>query len=75
MLLFKIIDLYTYVVLASVLVSWLQLPPSHPIIRFLDTMVEPVLKPIRQVLPATGGLDFSPMVLIVLLQVLKRALF
>ena len=74
MLALKLIDIYTYIVLGSVLVSWIQLPRDHPIMRIFDTLVEPALKPIRSILPASGGLDFSPIVLLFGLYFLRNAL-
>jgi YggT family protein len=65
------INLYTYVVLASVILSWVRLDPGNPLVRFTNTLTEPVLKPIRAVLPSFGGLDFSPLVLLLALQLLN----
>ena len=72
MLLAQIIEIYTFIVLGSVLLSWINLPKTHPAVNFFDTMTTPVLKPIRDVLPQSGGLDFSPWVLIFLLQFLQN---
>jgi YggT family protein len=46
--------------------------PYHPVRRAIDSVVEPMLAPIRRILPPFGGLDFSPLVLIVLIQVLRN---
>lgn len=73
-LLFRLIDLYSLVVLASVVLSWIRLSPSNPIVRLVHELTEPVLRPIRERLPALGGFDFSPMVLLFALQFLKRIL-
>jgi YggT family protein len=75
MLLARLIDIYTLVVLAAVIVSWVQLSPSHPVVQFLRSLTEPALTPIRKILPPMGGLDLSPMVLIIGLQFLKGMLF
>lgn len=74
MLLYKLIDLYTYVVLAAVVISWIDLPRDNPVVKVLDALTEPLLKPIRNVLPASGGIDFSPLVLLLGLQFLGRLL-
>jgi YggT family protein len=74
MLLFRLIDLYSFIVIADVVVSWIGLSPYHPVARFTGALVDPVLEPIRRVLPPLGGLDFSPWVLLILLQVLKQVL-
>jgi YggT family protein len=65
------IELYSYIVLASVLVSWIQLPRDNPLVQLLDTFTEPLLAPIRKIIPDMGGLDFSPMILYVLLNILS----
>ena len=64
---------YTIIVLAQVIVSYF-LPPYNPIRRALDRLVEPVLIPIRRVMPHTGMIDFSPLVLVVGLQLLGTLL-
>ena len=70
----KFIEVYSYIVLASVLISWVGLPRDHQVVEVLDTFTEPLLKPIRNIMPDTGGIDFSPIVLLVLLNVLAGAL-
>ena len=60
----KFIEVYSYIVLASVLISWVGLPKENPIVEILDTFTEPLLAPIRSFMPDMGGMDFSPIVLI-----------
>ena len=50
------------------------LAPFHPIRETIDRLVEPMLRPIRQVMPSTGALDFSPLVLIILVQLVTTLL-
>jgi len=69
----RLIWIYTLIVLAKVLVSYF-LPPYQPVRRFLDRVVEPALVPIRRILPQTGMVDFSPVVLILALQLLGMVL-
>jgi len=64
LLLLRVIDLYSIIVLASVVLSWVRLSPDNPLVRFTGRMVDPVLGPMRRVMPNMGGLDFSPMVLL-----------
>lgn len=54
-----------------VLLSWARLPPEHPIVRALAAVCEPLLAPIRHVLPPMGGLDFSPLALLFILHFLQ----
>jgi YggT family protein len=74
MLLVRLLDLYTLIILAGVVLSWTGLPPDNPLVRIVRMLTEPVLGPIRRVLPTMGGIDFSPMVLLLLIGFLRRFL-
>ena len=74
MILLNIVDLYSLVVFLAVILSWVQLPHDNPVAQFVNSMTEPVLGPIRRALPPMGGMDFSPMILLVGLQMLKAFL-
>lgn len=58
-------------VFASILLSFFM-DPFHPIRRGVDNIVEPMLAPIRRIVPAVGMFDFSPLVLILLIQFAAR---
>jgi YggT family protein len=75
MLLARLIDLYSLVVLVAVIVSWIQLPPRNPVVQLTRALTEPVLAPIRKTIPPVGGLDFSPLILLFGLQLIKGILF
>lgn len=55
-------EFYAIVLLARVLLSWVQVDPHNPIVNLIHQLTEPLLAPIRNLLPQSGGLDFSPMV-------------
>ena len=74
MLLVTLLKLYSYVVLIRVILSWLNPNPFNPIVRFIYVVTEPVLAPVRRVLPPIGGLDFSPIVVFVVISVLTAIL-
>ena len=74
MLLVLLIDGYSLVVFLSVILSWLQLSPDNPVVRVTRALTEPVLEPIRKIMPDLGPFDLSPMVLLVGLQILSRAI-
>lgn len=65
-LIFMLLRLYTWVIVASALITWVSLDPRNPIVRILRQITEPVLAPARRLLPPwkTGGLDFSPLIVI-----------
>ena len=65
-----------YVLLfANIVLSWVRVSPYHPtwgpIVRFITGVTEPILNPIRRLMPSMGGLDFSPMVVLLLARVLQ----
>jgi YggT family protein len=70
-----LLDAYTMVVFLAVVLSWFRLSPENPVVRLARALTEPVLEPIRKILPSAGGLDFSPLVLLLGLQLLRRLLF
>ncbi len=61
------------IVLVSVILSYFM-DPYHPLRQFLDRIVEPMLAPIRRVVPLLGMLDFSPLILILLIQLVGNLL-
>ena len=71
MILIKIIDLYSLIVFVAVILSWFQLPYDNPVVQIVNRLTEPLLQLIRRVLPTMGRMDFSPIVLLVGLQMLK----
>jgi len=60
-----VLEAYFWIIIARALISWVNPDPYNPIVRFLHRVTEPVLRPIRYRLPATMGLDLSPIVVIV----------
>jgi YggT family protein len=55
--------------LVAVIMSWVPLDPRNPLATIVHSLTAPVLAPIRPVLPPMGGLDVSPLVLLIALQV------
>ncbi|HEX7975685.1 MAG TPA: YggT family protein [Anaerolineales bacterium] len=62
--------LLTLVVLVDIVLSYFM-SPFHPLRQALDRIVEPMLAPVRRIMPQTGMLDFSPLVLLILLQIVE----
>ncbi|HHX63545.1 MAG TPA: YggT family protein [Chloroflexi bacterium] len=63
-----------FAILARVIVSWLPIDRNNAIIRVLYEVTEPILGPIRRVLPFMGGLDLSPLIALIVIQVAERVL-
>jgi YggT family protein len=78
-LLLTVLDLYWWVLVVSVIMSWLiafdvvnmRSQAAVTIWRAVDALTEPLLRPIRSVLPNVGGLDISPLILLLGLQFLR----
>lgn len=66
-------NIYVWIVIASTLLSYFM-DPYHPLRQGLDNLVRPLLNPIRRVVPPVGMIDFSPLVLIILIQIVANLL-
>lgn len=60
-----VLTLYLYVVIARAIVSWVNPDPRNPIVRFLYNATEPLLYRVRRAVPYIGGIDFSPLLVII----------
>jgi YggT family protein len=71
-----LLDVYFWIILVRALISWVNPDPYNPIIRFLVLVTEPVLRPLRKILPPhkLGGIDVSPILAILILQFVKNGL-
>jgi YggT family protein len=67
-----LVRLYGLVMLVWVVASWLPRLRHQPAVRWVGQLCEPVLRPIRRVLPTAGGLDFSPLLVLLALEILAR---
>lgn len=68
-----ILTLYMYIIIARALISWVNPDPYNSIVQFLNRITEPVLNPLRKLIPAYKlGLDLSPMIAILVIMFLKR---
>ena len=63
-----------YSVIGMIVVSFIAPQSSHPAVEFIWELTEPVMAPLRQILPPLGGLDFSPIILFIALNVLRVSL-
>lgn len=63
-----VLRLYFVAILISVILSWVGRDARHPLVAVLNSLVEPVLRPVRRILPSIGGLDLSPLIVLLLIQ-------
>lgn len=66
--------IYIWIIILSVILSYVM-DPYHPVRQGVDNLVRPLLDPIRRVLPPLGMLDFSPLVLMLLVNFVTRLAF
>ena len=60
-----VLELYMWVIIIRALLSWVSPDPYNPIVQFLNSITEPVLYRVRQLIPMSGvGIDFSPIIVI-----------
>ena len=73
----SLVSIYMWVVIIRVLISWINPDPYNPIVQFLRSVTDPAIEGLRRMLPRflwSSGLDFTPLVLILLLQIVMTAL-
>ncbi len=63
-----------FAIIARALASWFVQDPGNPIIAMLNDITEPIVGPIRRYMPSAGMIDFSPLVALILLQLLRTFL-
>ncbi|RUM46732.1 MAG: YggT family protein [Desulfocapsa sp.] len=66
---------YMWIIIGRAVISWVNADPYNPIVRFLYEATEPLLSRIRKMMPMSmGGIDFSPMILIMAIMFLQSFL-
>ncbi|HEV8532413.1 MAG TPA: YggT family protein [Methylomirabilota bacterium] len=76
-LLMNLLHIYSFIIIAAALITWVQPNPYNPIVQFLRRVTEPVLRPVRGLVPPEklGGLDISPLIVLVVIEyVIPRVL-
>lgn len=59
-----------FIIFIRAILSWFAISPYHPIVVFLDRITEPILAPLRRIVPRLGMVDITPMVAIIILIVI-----
>jgi YggT family protein len=75
-ILIELLGIYRIVIFVAIIISWIRPDPYNPIVRFLNSVTQPVFYKVRQWVPflRAGMIDFSPIVVIVSIQILIRLL-
>ena len=68
-----VFKVYQLIILARVVVSWINVDDSHPVVQWIYRLTEPVLEPIRRLIPMERiGIDLSPLIVLILMQLVSR---
>jgi YggT family protein len=68
------LHIYMWIIIIRAVISWVNPDPYNPIVQFLYRSTEPVLRPVRRYLPVAWGIDFSPLVVILVIIFLDQFL-
>ena len=69
-----LVNIYFFALLAMIILSWVAPGSNHPAIYLIHQITEPVMAPFRKALPPMGGMDFSPILLFILINVVQISL-
>lgn len=67
-----IFEVLVWLIIARCILSFVRHNPHQPVIRFVYDVTEPIMAPFRRLIPAAGGLDFSPIVVLLVLSLVQR---
>lgn len=70
-----LLTIYKYLLLASVIISWVNADPYNPIVNFIYRVTEPVLRRVRRHMPDTGMIDISPLVVFAIIYLIQIVVF
>ena len=65
--LLSLLKIYGFIIIARAIISWMNPNPNNQLIRFICAITDPVLEPIRRMLPNMGGIDISPFVVMIII--------
>ncbi|WP_243372430.1 YggT family protein [Geotalea sp. SG265] len=68
------LNIYMYIIIARAILSWVNPDPYNPIVNFLYRATDPVLYRVRRILPDMGGLDLSPMIVLLVIFFMQKFL-
>lgn len=70
----RVLFIYMWIIIIAALISWVNPDPYNPIVRFLHRVTEPFLRRIRRYLPVNLGIDFSPLIAILIILFIQKFL-
>ncbi len=74
-IIYYLLNIYEAILIIRILISWIRPDPDRLIVRWIYALTEPVLEPVRRILPTSGfGFDFSPIIVFIIIDLIKRAI-
>ena len=67
-----VLEIYSWLIIGRAIISWVDPNPYNPIVGFLYSVTEPVLERARRIIPLIGGIDLSPIAVLILIMFLKN---
>ena len=67
-----VFEVLTWMIIIRCILSFVRHDPYQPIIKFIYEVTEPIMAPFRRMIPATGGMDFSPLVVLLAITLVQR---
>lgn len=67
-----IFEVLVWLIIVRCVLSFVRHNPYQPLIRFVYEITEPVMAPFRRIIPAAGGMDFSPIVAVLVIEMVRR---
>jgi len=74
LLLLRIVQVLQIAIIVRAVISWIRADPSQPWVRLLYRVTDPLLNPARRLIPPSGGVDFSPLLVLIVLELIVRYL-
>jgi YggT family protein len=69
-----VLSIYMWIIIIAAIISWVNPDPYNPIVRFLYSITDPVLRPIRKRIGIFSGIDISPLIVILIIMFIRRFL-
>lgn len=67
-------EVLVWLIIARCILSFVRHNPYQPVIRFIYDITEPIMAPFRRMIPAAGGIDFSPIIAVLVIEMVRRLL-
>ncbi len=67
---YYLVQILTFAIFARAIISWFPINPSNPLMVILRQVTDPILAPLRRIVPSVGMIDITPMVAIIILQII-----